>query len=121
MKKILIWTAVVAFAFVVFVKLLPDEPDDSANQNAAIAVIKKPYAPGTQLLLWNPDFSDAFWIATKWPESLCAYKDCYMVEFSVDVIPAGEKKTVKAEWLLYDGNRKYQSNNAEARMLFVSR
>jgi hypothetical protein len=121
MKKILIWVAVITTVMFVFVRLLPDASENSTDQNAAIAVIKNAYSPSAQLLSWNPDLVDAFWIAAKYPESLSGYKDCYLVQFSVDVIPAGEKKTITARWLVCDGNKKYQTQNAEAQTLFVSR
>jgi hypothetical protein len=121
-KKILVWTAVAAFAFVVFVKLLPDEPDDSANQNAAIAVVKSSHTPSVQFLSWNPDIDDMQWIATRCG-SVCSNTDtdCYLVSASVDVITLGEKKTLRPEWIVCAGNTKYQPFNTEAKILFVTR
>jgi hypothetical protein len=63
--KLLIWVAVIVTALFVFVRLLPDESEDSANQNAAIAVIKSSHAPSVQLLSWNPDLDDMQWRAPR--------------------------------------------------------
>jgi hypothetical protein len=119
MKKILLWTIGVIVVLAIVVRLLPDPPDHSKEQQAAIAIIKKSYTPSVQLLTWNPDFAGAQWVAVQYPEPLCAYSDCYQVSVSVDVIPGGEKKTIKAQWIVYAENEKYQADNAEARTLFV--
>jgi hypothetical protein len=119
MKKVLLRIVVIVVAFVIYANLFP-VPDDSTNQKAAIEIIKKSYIPSAQLLSWNPDFAEAQWAAVQYPESLCAYKDCYKVTVWVDVIPNGEKKTIKAEWLAYAGNTKYRADNTEARTLFVA-
>jgi hypothetical protein len=122
MTKLLIWVAVIVTALFIFVRLLPDESEDSANQNAAIAVIKSSHAPPVQLLSWNPDLDDMQWTAMRCG-SACSDTDtdCYLVAASVDVITLGEKKTLRPEWVVCARNTKYQPFNTEAKMLFVRR
>lgn len=113
----IIW---ISLAFVLAAILFgPDMPDDSKEQAAAITAIKQAYEPSVQLALWNPDFAEANWVAIQYPEPLCAYSDCYQVSAWVDIIPGGEKKTIKAQWIVYAGNTKYKADNTEARTLFV--
>jgi len=119
LKKVFLWTIGIIIVLVIAGSLLPSPPDQSKEQQAAIAVIKKSYTPSVQLLTWNPDFANGQWVAIQYPEPLCVYSDCYQVSLWVDVIPSGEKKTIKAQWIVYDGNAKYQADNAEARTLFV--
>jgi hypothetical protein len=122
MKKLLIWVALIVTALFIFVRLLPDESEDSASQNAAIAVIKSAHAPSGKLLSWNPDLSDMQWIATRCgTECSNTETDCYLVSASVDVITLGEKKTLRPAWISCAGNTKYQPFNTEAKMLFVRR
>jgi hypothetical protein len=122
MKKLSIWVAVIVTALFIFVRLLPDESEDTANQNAAIAVIKSSHAPSVQLLSWNPDLDDMQWIAARCG-NVCSdtETDCYLVSASVDVITLGEKKTLRPEWIVCARDTKYQPFNTEAKMLFVRR
>jgi len=120
MKKVLLWTVVIIGALVILVHFLPERTDDSKNEKTAIGIIKKSYTPSLQLLSWNPDFADATWVAQQCPQPLCAYSDCYQVTVWVTIIAEGEKKTIKAEWIVYDKFTRYQPENAEARILFTS-
>jgi hypothetical protein len=42
------------------------------------------------------------------PSCSTVYSDCYQVTVWVDVIPSGEKKTIKAQWIVYAGNTESQ-------------
>jgi hypothetical protein len=120
MKKLLLWTGGIVVALGITGSFMPDDSPDKLNkQAAAIAAIKQAYSPSLELAMWNPDFAEAQWVAIQYPEPLCAYGDCYQVSAWVDVIPGGEKKTIKAQWIVYAGNTKYQPDNTEARTLFV--
>jgi hypothetical protein len=123
MKKVLIGIAAFVIIAVGYETIFP-EPDDSANEQAAIQVIKQSYTPSIQLLSWNPDFNQASWVARKQNGPLCESHgvddDCYEVEVWLDVIPPnGEKKRLTVDWLVYAGDAKYQAENTEARTLFV--
>jgi hypothetical protein len=117
MKKVVLWMVGIVVVLFIIGNLLPDDSNEKA---AAINAIKQTYAPSGMLLLWNPNFSEAQWAAVPCGEKIGGYDDCYHVFVWVDVIPNGEKKTVKAEWLVYDQNTKNQADNAEARTFFVS-
>jgi SLT domain-containing protein len=120
MKKFLTWALFIIGALILLGIFLPEHPDDSKKQQEAIALIKKSYTPSMQLLMWNPDFQGAYWYANEYPKPLCSVDDCYLVTLEVNVIPGGEKKTIKAQWLVYEKNTKYQADNTEARTLFVT-
>jgi len=118
MKKFLTWAVFIIGGLILLGIFAPEHPDDSTKQQEAIALIKKSHAPSMQLLMWNPDLQNAYWYANIYPKPLCAVDDCYLVTVEVDVIPNGEKKTIKAEWIVYAANTKFQPRNAEARTLF---
>jgi len=123
MKKSL-WLALgILVCLVIFIRMLPNAPDDSKQEQAAIAVIQKVYTPSRQLLSWNADFSNSNWVAREQGKAICdnhgVSDDCYEVEVWLDVIPNGEKKRITADWLVYDGMTHYQAENVEARTLFV--
>jgi len=95
--------------------------EDVAAQQAAVQSIRQAYEPSIELALWNPDFSAANWVAVKYPKPLCAYDDCYQVSMWVDVMPNGDKKTIRAIWITYARNKEHQADNEEARTLFVEK
>jgi hypothetical protein len=118
MKKSLAWTAGIAGTLALYTFLF-SVSKDAANQKAAIEVVKKSYAPTGQLLAMHPDFIEAEWSAVKYPGKLEGYSDGYEVILWLDVIPGDDRKMLKAEWLVYDGNTKYLPDNVDAQTLFL--
>lgn len=120
MKKKILWAAGVIAIFASYA-LLFSVSKDSDKQKAAIEIIKKSYAPSTQLLSMRPDFIEAQWTATRYPDRLDGYADVYEVILWMDVVPDDDRKMLKADWLVYAGNTKFLPDNMVAQTLFVSR
>lgn len=122
MRKFLLWIGGILVALAILGTLAPKSPEDSKNEDAAIAIIKQSYSPSLELASWNPDFTDASWLAVTDGGVYCGYdngRNCYVVVLDVDVIPEGEKRTITAKWLVDLISKKSAPNNTEARTLFI--
>jgi hypothetical protein len=73
------------------------------------------------LLAMRPDFIEAEWTAARYPDRLDGYADVYEVVLWMEVVPDDERKMLKADWLVYDGNKKFVPDNMVAQTLFVAR
>ena len=117
-KHLYILGAAAIIAFVMFVPAPKKSPKDNADERAAIAAIKSRYAPSLQLMAMNPDPHSLDWIAAPYP--MCEEKssNCWHVLAYVDVMPAAEKKTIKAEWIIDLSTGKDYPKNSEARLMY---